>query len=198
LISVKPNSCNHDPATMSDIIERILHLFELRGDLAYGSEAVTQGQHALQRASLAVAEQADPQLVAAALLHDIGHILDATELPAGIGADLDDAHEDLAFRWLLEHFGSRVADPVRLHVDAKRYLCTVDPAYADKLSPTSHKSYLDQGGPMNPEERAAFEAEPHFQESLRLRVWDDLAKEPSMATPRISAFRPALEQALLA
>jgi phosphonate degradation associated HDIG domain protein len=183
---------------MSDIIDRILRTFDQRGDLAYGGEAVTQRQHALQAATLAAAEQAGPRLVAAALLHDIGHILDADELPAGTDTDLDDAHEERAYGWLLRHFGPPVADPVRLHVAAKRYLCTVDPAYAGKLSPTSHKSYLDQGGPMNAEERAAFEAEPHFEESLRLRRWDDLAKDPSMATLRIPAFRPALEQALLA
>jgi phosphonate degradation associated HDIG domain protein len=183
---------------MSDVIESILRTFDLRGDLAYGSEAVTQRQHALQSATLAAAEQADSRLVAAALLHDIGHILDAAELPHGIDTDLDDAHEERAYHWLLRHFGPAVADPVRLHVAAKRYLCTVDPGYAGKLSPTSFKSYLDQGGPMNPEERADFEAEPHFEPSLRLRRWDDLAKDPAMATRTIADFRPDLEQALLA
>ena len=125
---------------MSDVIERILHTFDLRGDLAYGTEAVTQRQHALQSATLAAAEQADSSLVAAALLHDIGHILDAAELPQGIETDLDDAHEERAYQWLLRHFGPAVADPVRLHVAAKRYLCTLDPGYAEKLSPTSFKA----------------------------------------------------------
>ncbi len=183
---------------MSDVIERILHTFDLRGDLAYGTEAVTQRQHALQSATLAAAEQADSSLVTAALLHDIGHILDAAELPQGIDTDLDDAHEERAYQWLLRHFGPAVADPVRLHVAAKRYLCTLDPGYAEKLSPTSFKSYLDQGGPMNPGERADFEAEPHFEESLRLRRWDDLAKDPTMTTRTIAEFRPVLEQSLLA
>jgi gamma-butyrobetaine dioxygenase len=183
---------------MSNIIDHIIETFHLRGDLAYGAELVTQRQHALQSATLAEAEQADESLVVAALLHDIGHILDASHLPPGLDEDLDDAHEQRAYGWLLEHFGAAVADPVRLHVAAKRYLCTVDPDYAGKLSPTSHKSYLDQGGPMSDGERSSFEAEPHFEAALRLRRWDDRAKRPEVTTRPVEAFRPVLEHALLA
>lgn len=181
---------------MNDLIERITLAFEARGDLAYGSEAVTQRQHALQSAALAVEEGAAAPLVVAALLHDIGHILDTSELPKDDGQNLDDAHEERAYAWLLDHFGPRVADPVRLHVAAKRYLCTVDPGYAAKLSPTSYKSYLDQGGVMNPDERAAFEAEPHFKDALSLRRWDDLAKDPGRSTPPLAEFRGRIESAL--
>lgn len=182
---------------MHSVIDRILHTFDVRGDLAYGSEAVTQRQHALQSATLAEQENAEPALIAAALLHDVGHILDADELPQGDDEDLDDAHEQRAYEWLLRYYGASVADPVRLHVAAKRYLCTVEPAYESQLSPTSHKSYLDQGGPMDATEKSAFESEPYFQESLRLRRWDDLAKDPQLETPPITHFRGILESCLL-
>lgn len=182
---------------MSAIIETIEQTFADRGSDTYGAEAVTQLQHALQSAQLAREAGAPDTLVAAALLHDIGHILEADALPADCGGNLDDQHETRAHAWLLEHFGAAVADPVRLHVLAKRYLCTVDPGYAGKLSPTSHKSYLDQGGAMSEAELAAFRAEPHHEAALRLRVWDDRAKDPKRETPGIEAFRPHLEAALL-
>jgi [1-hydroxy-2-(trimethylamino)ethyl]phosphonate dioxygenase len=181
---------------MNTIIDRIVNIFDVRGDLAYGSEAVTQRQHALQSATLAEAENSPCELIVSALLHDIGHILDAEELPDSDDRDLDDAHEHRAYEWLLRHFGHCVADPVRLHVAAKRYLCTLEPTYEAKLSPTSHKSYLDQGGPMNATERSAFESEPHFENALRLRRWDDLAKDPQLETQPIEHFRGALEQCL--
>lgn len=183
--------------TMNTVINRILHTFDIRGDLAYGSEAVTQRQHALQSATLAEIENAEPSLIAAALLHDVGHILDADELPQSDEQDLDDAHEKRAYEWLLHHYGPSVADPVRLHVAAKRYLCTIEPAYEAKLSPTSHKSYLDQGGPMDVVEKAAFESEPYFEQALRLRRWDDLAKDPVLQTAPITHFRDILANCLV-
>jgi len=181
---------------MNDIVDRILETFAARGDLAYGSEAVTQRQHALQSATLAIDEGAGGPLVVAALLHDIGHILDTTELPPDDAGNLDDAHEDRAAAWLARHFGPAVADPVRLHVAAKRYLCTIDPTYAGKLSPTSHKSYLDQGGPMTADERAAFEAEPYFKEAIRLRRFDDQAKDPARRTAPLESFRNLIDEAI--
>ena len=181
---------------MSDIVDRIFETFAARGDRAYGSEAVTQRQHALQSATLAVEDGAAGPLVVAALLHDIGHILDTTKLPPNDSGDLDDAHEDRGAAWLARHFGPSVADPVRLHVAAKRYLCTIEPAYAAKLSPTSHKSYLDQGGPMTADEQAAFRAESYFEEAVRLRRFDDRAKDPACGTALLESFRSLIEEAI--
>ena len=181
---------------MNSIIPIIIEVFETRGTEAYGSEAVNQLEHALQCASMAVEGGAAPSLVAAALLHDIGHILGEDQLPADDHADLDDRHEARAHPWLLEHFGPAVADPVRLHVAAKRYLCTVDPDYVSALSPTSLKSYHDQGGNMSDAERAAFEAEPHFRDAVTLRRWDDIAKAPGLETPAVTFFVPYLEKSL--
>ena len=171
-----------------EVIQYLEKLFAERGDDMYGKEAVTQRQHALQSAMLAMDEVggSDPELVMAALMHDIGHIMNEEDFPSDLESNLDDSHEDRAYPWILENFGARVADPVRLHVAAKRYLCTVDADYAARLSPTSYKSYLDQGGNMNEEERLAFEAEPHFREAVQLRRWDDAAKDPAARTPGLA------------
>ena len=181
---------------MSEAIDTILRTFSERGSHAYGKECVTQLEHALQSAQFALEERAGDTMVVAALLHDIGHILDADTLPQDCTENLDARHEERAFDWLVAHFGTAVADPVRLHVPAKRYLCTVEPDYVNALSPTSHKSYLDQGGPMTGEELAQFRAEPHCDTALRLRRWDDAAKVEDKATPQIEAFVAALRAAL--
>ncbi len=184
-------------AGMLQSVDTIVKMFRERGSGQYGNEEVTQLQHALQCATLAEAEGASVSLIAAALLHDIGHIFEKTvESNDGLDRDLDDAHEYRAYAWLKEHFGCQVADPVRLHVQAKRYLCTIDPDYVEALSPTSHKSYLDQGGPMSAVERAAFETEPNHHEALRLRRWDDQAKDPRAQVPRLEHFVPYLERVL--
>jgi len=174
----------------------IVRLFQKYGQGRYGSEAVSQLQHALQAAYFAKRQGADSTLVAAALLHDIGHIIDGQSLPKSDNEDLDDAHENRAYEWLKSNFGSAVADPVRLHVAAKRYLCTTEPEYESKLSPTSLKSYYDQGGPMNQSELDDFKDERFAYEAVQLRRWDDLAKDPNMITPSIEDFMPLLDSLL--
>jgi predicted HD phosphohydrolase len=125
-------------------IAEIARLFAERGDSAYGREAVSQREHALQAASLAVAEGASAALVTAALLHDVGHLLH--DLPEDVPDEgVDDRHEELAGRWLATRFGADVVDPVRLHVAAKRYLCAIDPTYRQQLSPPSLLSLRLQG-----------------------------------------------------
>ena len=181
---------------MHPAIERITEIFNQRGSDQYGTEAVTQLQHALQSGQLAQESGAPESLVVAALLHDIGHIFQDDALPLSCEENLDDKHEFVANAWLKEHFGKVVADPIRLHVVAKRYLCTKYPHYEDELSPTSRKSYHDQGGPMSEEEWTAFEQEPLYREALELRKWDDLAKDPQKQTPPIEHFIPAMQACL--
>lgn len=183
---------------MDQIIPTIIHLFETRGQEAYGSESVNQLEHALQCGTMAVEAQSNPSLIVAALLHDIGHILSEDKLPEDDLTNLDDRHEKRAHPWLLEHFGAAVADPVRLHVTAKRYLCTIEPEYAASLSPASLKSFHDQGGSMSNEERVNFESETYFREALTLRRWDDLAKIQGLETPSIHYFATYLTQLLRA
>jgi predicted HD phosphohydrolase len=115
-------------------------------------------------------------------------------MPESDDQNLDDAHEQRAYEWIKSHFGKAVADPVRLHVAAKRYLCTVEPEYLAKLSPASLKSFHDQGGVMSQSQIDDFRDEPFAFEAVELRRWDDLAKDPQMQTPRIEDFAPLLDR----
>ena len=184
----------------SHSIEEVLHVirdtFESRGHANYGIEEVTQLQHALQSATLAEEAGKNAEAISAALLHDIGHLMHEEHLPEDIESNLDDHHEKRAYAWIKMHFGAAVADPVRLHVAAKRYLCTVDPDYTKQLSPTSYKSFLDQGGTMSEKEKTNFEAEPFYKEALELRRWDDFAKNRNKQTPPFTHFESYLNQVL--
>lgn len=181
---------------MSDPIGRIWEVFETRGNEKYADEDVTQQQHALQCALMAIEEGEPDELVVAALLHDIGHILGNEDLPTDCTKQLDDAHEDRGFEFLKAHFSDAVSEPVRLHVAAKRYLVTVDPDYRNKLTPTSLKSFHDQGGEMNTDEVKEFESNPHFEAAVRLRRWDDQAKKTDFAYVNVKDFAKKLENAL--
>lgn len=169
------------------VIDQIEQIFRLRGDSQYGFEAVTQQEHALQAAMLAEQEQASPALITASLLHDIGHLLhdlpdDATE------RGIDDRHEELGQRWLTQHFGLDVTEPVRLHVDAKRFLCADEPDYEASLSQPSRQSMAIQGGTMTKEEVSQFEALEFGRDAVRLRRWDDAAKVVGLSTPPLDRF----------
>jgi phosphonate degradation associated HDIG domain protein len=171
----------------SPILEQIAHVFKTRGAAQYGGEAVTQLEHALQAAQMAEDERGSASAIAAALLHDVGHLLhDLGDEVAGYG--IDDVHERLGYEWLCDSFHPAVSEPVRLHVDAKRYLCAVDERYLEDLSPASQQSLRLQGGPFSPSEARKFEQHPYFQESIELRRWDDLAKIPGLETPTLEHF----------
>jgi len=185
------STSDHHPTT-----SLVLQLFQASGGSRYGGENVSQLEHALQAAFFAEAEGAASPLIAAALLHDVGHLLH--DLPADApDHGIDDRHEALGARWLKERFGPDVCDPVQLHVDAKRYLCAVDPDYRQLLSEPSIQSLELQGGPMSAAEIAAFEQLPHFPEAVRLRRWDDAAKVPNLVTPYLEHFAAHLDAAAL-
>ena len=176
-------------------IEKIVKLFKERGDSDYGGEEVNQREHALQCAALAEHAGASSTLITAALLHDIGHLVHA--LPADApDQGIDDLHEELGNRFLKSMFPPAVSEPVRLHVDAKRYLCALDPPYLDQLSEPSLISLKLQGGPMSTEEVRAFESNPFGMDAMRLRRWDDMAKVQDLQTPEIEHFLPFLEASL--
>lgn len=183
---------------MHEITRWIVDVFERRGREMYGVEEVTQLQHAIQCARRAEQAGAANELVVAALLHDIGHILGEGSLPESCAMNLDDDHEAAGHAFLSRYFGPSVADPVRLHVAAKRYLCTCEPGYQQLLSPTSLKSYFDQGGPMDGAELERFRREPHFREAIELRRWDDLAKDPDDQSEGIRDFVQRIDDALQA
>jgi phosphonate degradation associated HDIG domain protein len=171
----------------SPVLEEIRHMLEIRADGRYGLHDVTQREHALQAAWLAERDGHGPALVAAALLHDIGHLVhDLGEAPAEQG--IDDRHEERGHAWLARHFGPEVTEPVRLHVAAKRFLCATEPGYFDTLSPDSVLSLSLQGGPMSPGEAEAFRAGPHAGAAVTLRRYDEQAKVKDLATPPVAHF----------
>jgi gamma-butyrobetaine dioxygenase len=178
------------------ISDRITEIFEAKGGAAYFGEPVSQLEHALQAAYHAERDDAPDWLVAAALLHDIGHLLhDMPEQVADLG--IDARHEDIGHAWLARYFGPEVTAPVRMHVDAKRYLCATDAEYLSLLSPASVQSLQLQGGPFSEEEAREFEQRPFAREAVRLRRWDDLAKVPGMQVPGLESYRVAIEAAEL-
>jgi len=177
--------------TPLDPVQIIAGLFASEGAAGYLGEEVSQAAHMLQAASLAEADGAGPALIAAALLHDVGHFTGAVT-----GHDLmrgtDNEHGDAGAAWLAQWFGEQVTEPVRLHVDAKRYLCAAEPGYAATLSAASVYTLGVQGGPMQGAELSEFEAHPHAPAAIRLRRWDDAAKDPAAKVPGFEHYRPIL------
>ena len=173
------------------ISQDLCQLFADRGDSEYGGEAVTQREHALQCALLAEQSAAPTSLIVAALLHDVGHLLH--DLPTDAPEQgIDDAHENSGNHFLKKHFGPEVTEPVRLHVAAKRYLCTVDASYYEQLSEPSIVSLELQGGTMSDGEKAEFESSPYWKEALELRRWDDMAKVVDLETPTVEHYAPMI------
>jgi phosphonate degradation associated HDIG domain protein len=179
--------------TAADPVRVIAGLFAAEGAREYLGEPVTQAAHMLQAAALAEAAGAGPELTAAALLHDVGHFtgpLSGHELMAG----RDNQHSEAGAAWLARWFGPGVTEPVRLHVAAKRYLCAVEPGYLAALSPASQHTLQVQGGPMDAVQAAGFEGNPWCTAALRLRRWDDAAKDPVAIVPAFGYYQPLLRQ----
>lgn len=177
-----------------EALEEIRTAFARRGNQSYG-EGVTQTEHALQAGWLAEQAGAPAALVVAALLHDIGHLIH--DLPEDIAeTGIDTQHESLGSAWLSRHFGPEVTEPVRLHVEAKRYLCTAEPGYLDRLSEASKLSLRLQGGPHSATEAEAFARGPHAEAAVRLRHWDEEAKVVGMRTPGLAHFDSFIEAVL--
>ncbi len=168
-------------------IEDIERLFADRGGEQYAGEPVTQLEHALQAAALGEAEGASDSLITAALLHDLGHLLhDLGETPTERG--IDDVHQYRALPFLRGLFDEEVLGAIRLHVDAKRYLCATRSGYFEALSDDSKRSLKLQGGIFDAAQAQAFIAQPGAEGAVRLRIWDDLAKTAGLETPPLSHF----------
>jgi phosphonate degradation associated HDIG domain protein len=179
---------------MALTISDICILFARKGGRAYDGEPVTQLEHALQSAARAEDAGAPPALVAAALLHDLGHLLnDQGETPTLRG--VDDLHQYAALPFLRDLYDDAVLAPIKLHVDAKRYLCATRAGYSEALSIDSKRSLALQGGVFTPAEAAAFIAQPFAANAVAVRLWDDLAKVPAAATPPLAHYVPILEAA---
>ncbi len=182
--------------TDMDIIEKIFALFTEQGGNAYIGEPVTQLEHALQAGVAARRHKARATLVTAALLHDVGHFLHHHHADCA-DDDIDSEHEKIGEQFLRLHFQDEVAELVKHHVNAKRYLCATDTKYLKNLSDASHKSLLLQGGPMREEEANEFARHPLFADILLLRRWDEGAKLKDKQLPDIRDFRTELASSLL-
>ena len=180
--------------------ETLLHAMEWSHRCRYAGEPVSELEHALQCAELARREGADEDLAVAALLHDVGRYavrqrwvrdtLDSKEMAkASTGSR---GHHDAGADLLAPWFPKRVASCIRMHVDAKRYLCAVDPAYLERLSAVSTRTLRMQGGAMDSGEKIEFEAHPWAKDVLRLRLWDDQAKDPGMVTLPLAEWQPII------
>ena len=175
------------------IVPFIADIFERRGAESYLGEAVTMSEHMLQSAALAEAAGANEDLVAAALLHDIGHYTNEFG-DDYIDRGIDNLHDEAGARVLSGFFPPVVVACVRLHVAAKRYLCATDAGYFDKLSPASVATLKLQGGPMSPGEIAEFRRDPYYREAVRVRQWDEGGKVPGMKTPTFGYYAPLLQR----
>ena len=202
---------------MSLSIPEIVQLLNSRATTWYGQESVSQLEHALQCADLAEKADETPETVVAALLHDLGHMLSphrSSEVSAvALSSDAlskdevladalhtdtrptkDDLHQFVALPFLRSLFPDAVLEPIKLHVDAKRYLCAVDAGYWADLSPASKHSLELQGGTFDEKQVKAFEALPYYAEAVRLRRYDDLAKVPGHNTPDLAHFEKKMLQ----
>ena len=178
--------------TLADIAT----LFRQHGTAQYSGEPVTQLEHALQTAQLAESAGADDELITAALLHDLGHLLnDQGDSPTLRG--VDDTHQYFALPFLRGVFSDRVVCAIQWHVDAKRYLCAVRPDYQAGLSVDSQRSLELQGGIFSDEEAQRFIARAHAGDAVRLRLWDDQAKIASHTTPSLAHYLACAERCMV-
>ena len=170
------------------LTEQLWGIYSGRGAGAYFGESVSTLEHSLQAAHFAQESNASDALVVAALLHDIGHLIDAA--PADFADWQSDArHEVSGGNWLAQRFGPEVSEPVRLHVPAKRYLCATDPGFLGQLSPASMRTLQLQGGPMSAAEIAAFRLEPFHRDAIQLRRCDDRGKVAGLKTRDFAHYR---------
>ena len=178
-----------------NIIAHLLNLLKTKGsDLQYGNEDVTQLEHALQCAELTEQNNFPKEIITAALLHDIGHLLYDGEDPVHEGKD--GYHENLGADYLSEYFGEAVTLPIRAHVDSKRYLSAVEKEYYELLSEASKKSLEVQGGPFTKEQADEFIQKPFMKQAVEIRRFDDQAKILNKKTPDLSHFKQYVVQSL--
>ena len=192
-----------DTNAPAEVVARLARLFAEQGEGEYLGEAVTQAEHMLQAAACAQRAGASNALVAASLLHDVGHLFVGDETGEISGRDLmdggnDNRHSHTGADWLAAAgFPEPVTEPVRLHVAAKRYLCAVEPGYFDRLSAASVYTLSVQGGPMSQEEAAEFARGPYARDAVTLRRWDEAAKDPDADVPDFDHYRALLADLLV-
>jgi len=168
-------------------IDSILELYEKWGSNVY-DEKISQVDHALQTATLAEQSGSNGELIVAALLHDIGHLVYLENEQGEVDISVNDSHEAVGARVLANLFSAGVTAPIAMHVEAKRYLCTLEPDYFDSLSIGSVRSLNVQGGVMSKDEVNRFENHPSFSAAVALRRWDEGGKIIGLKVSPFSHF----------
>lgn len=191
-------------AAEDNIFDVLRDTLDRSGSRAYGDMDVTLSEHMLLSAAAAERAGALLHLVAAALLHDMGHF--GTDFRADYNtakhddmssATIDHRHQEAGAKMLEPFFGPEVTEPIRLHVQAKRFLSTVEPGYVDALSPQAVHTLGLQGGQMSSEEVKAFKANPYFEAAVAVRRYDDAGSVPGPeGIPDFEQYRPLLENLL--
>ena len=177
----------------NNIVPLLADIVHRRGGESYLGEQVTMREHMLQAATLASEASMSDEIVAASLLHDIGHYTSEFATNA-IEHGIDNRHQIAAAAVLAPYFPSLVVDCVEAHVDAKRYLCAVDATYLRCLSDASIASLALQGGPMRGDELEQFSQRAELDAALTVRRYDDAAKVVGRITPEFDAFETLLER----
>ena len=168
----------------------IIQLYEKYGDEDYDGEPVSQASHMIQCAMEAMADGEDEDLIIGSFLHDIGHLLKHVEQTGKMGNYGVVNHEGLGAKYLKENgFSERICAMVENHVNAKRYLVATDETYQSKLSEASLQTLQWQGGPMNNSEVILFEQHPFFEDIIKVRLWDEKAKQPDAVLFPLSHFK---------
>ncbi len=179
------------------IAEQIIDLYKKKGGANYSGENITQLEHASQAAQLAEKNGQEEEIILAAFLHDIGHLLDdepAAENMDGYGVK---DHEALGADYLLRlGFSEKIATLVKSHVEAKRYLCAVNTRYYEQLSHASKMTLQFQGGPMKEQEVKAFEQNPLKNLIIKMRTWDEEAKYPNIPIIDLKKMQRMIEHQL--
>ncbi|WP_085907118.1 (R)-1-hydroxy-2-trimethylaminoethylphosphonate oxygenase [Kiloniella majae] len=179
--------------TKENIVDFIGDIFHRRGADSYLGEDVTMSEHMLQGAQLAEKTGATDALIAAALLHDIGHY--TNEFPDdALEKGINNHHDEAGAAVLEKFFPPVITECVRQHVAAKRYLCAKDEAYFSRLSDASIHTLNLQGGPMSEAEMQELEQNPHLKEIIQVRYWDDEGKDPAVTTPPYEYYAPILQR----
>lgn len=176
----------------------IISLFKQKGGANYSGEKITQLEHACQAAQLAEKDGNDDEVILAALLHDVGHLLDdEPEAEDMDGYGVKD-HEAIGAEYLLKNgFSEKIATLVKSHVEAKRYLCAVNQHYYDNLSYASKMTLHFQGGPMREDELDAFERNPLKNLIIKMRTWDEEAKRENIPLPDLNVYKAKILKHLL-
>ena len=176
------------------IVDKIINNYQVKKNFYIG-EKVTISDHMIQTAMLAEKNHSSKSLICASLLHDYGHfVIEDPDLL--VLKSLDGKHEDVGFDFLKDYFKPEVTEPIKLHVQAKRYLCR-NKSYYDFLSNPSKISLKLQGGIMNDDEIRKFTSLKFYEDAIMLRKYDDDAKTPSVKMKKIDDYRDLITSQLI-